>query len=87
MDLLKNLDNMITAEKFLHKKFIIIQNDELNKKIIDSMIEFAKLHTEAALKSASEKASTSYSEEPLLGEVYNINKESILNAYPLENIK
>lgn len=52
-----------------------------------AMIEFARLHVKAALKEASEKASTTYSEEPLLGEVYNINKDSILNAYPLENIK
>ena len=51
----------------------------------EDMIEFAKLHCEAALKAASENADT------LKGEVYAskgcINKESILNAYPLNNIK
>lgn len=87
MDLLKNLDNMITAEEFLDNIEIWDGVFVPSKNAKQAMIEFAKLHTEAALKSASEKASTSYSEEPLLGEVYNINKESILNAYPLDNIK
>jgi hypothetical protein len=48
-------------------------------------IEFAKLHVESALKEAAKKAyfrdfndNISYSEE---------NKYSILNAYPLTNIK
>lgn len=53
----------------------------------DAMIAFARLHVEAALKAASEKATQNYSEENVLGEFYTINKDSILNAYPLENIK
>lgn len=48
-----------------------------------TMIEFAKLHVEAALKEASEKATCS---EYMVGE-YNVNKNSILNSYPLSNIK
>lgn len=54
--------------------------------------EYAKLHVEAALESAAEKVKT-YTEEDYdkrNGEfIYTqvVNKQSILNAYPLENIK
>lgn len=68
-----------------------------------AMIEFAKLHVEAALKEASEKAFAQsshsnftskdrqlYGKQGLicvhLGEV-SVNEESILNSYPLSNIK
>jgi len=47
------------------------------------MIEFAKLHVEAALKEASENA-----ELETYGNFGNsINRDSILTAYPLTNIK
>lgn len=52
--------------------------------IKEAMIEFAKYHVEKALKEASEKAKVDII--PML-KVYNINREEILNAYPLENIK
>jgi hypothetical protein len=42
------------------------------------MIEFAKLHVEAALKEANEKA---------IMTGYVDSGQTILNAYPLENIK
>lgn len=48
--------------------------------------EFAKLHVEAALEAAAEKATTikiSWG----LGEYDDVDKDSILNAYPLINIK
>ena len=47
MDLLKNLDNMITAEDFLNKEFPEFEdldNDNIWLNIEESMIEFAKLH-------------------------------------------
>jgi hypothetical protein len=49
------------------------------------MIDFAKLHVESALKEASEKAYFRDSN----GFVCKTeeNKKSILNSYPLENIK
>ena len=74
MDLLKNLDNMITAEEFLKDKFRKIYlshpesfKDKISEKIYlelhvtgrvngteqnypEMMIEFAKLHVEAAKK-------------------------------------
>lgn len=52
-----------------------------------AMIEFAKLHVEAALKAASENAEAIAEPDYRGGEWYLVNKESILNAYPLENIK
>jgi hypothetical protein len=47
------------------------------------MIEFTKLHVEAALKEASEDV-----ELETYGNFGNsVNKDSILNSYPLEKIK
>ena len=58
---------------------------------LEAMIEFAKLHVEAALKEASEKAKTFDIYNESCGDVECkvtfIKKDSILNAYPLENIK
>ncbi len=71
------------------------------------MIEFAKLHVEAALKKASENAKwdsisndigfggsagydfidTDYAGDPCTGYKISVNKDSILNAYPLDKIK
>ena len=67
--------------------------------IEDLMIEFAKYHVQKALKQASEKAFVEYIDLNT-DEIFdytdvitddnvgaNVNKESILNAYSLENIK
>ena len=54
-----------------------------HKDIKKAMIEFAKLHVEAALKEASEKAEW---KGHTLAAV-EICDYSILDAYPLENIK
>jgi len=75
MDLLKNLDNMITAKEFLK---IYLKNNPSGK-YDDCMIEFAKLHVEAALKQAEEIAIDFDCE----GNYDN----SILNCYLLQNIK
>ena len=57
-------------------------------------VEFAKLHVEAALKAASEKAIvkriTGYSGDESGGQSWqkiSVEKASVLSAYPLENIK
>lgn len=50
-----------------------------------AMIEFAKLHVEAALKAASEKARTYYTD--LEQTEKEIDVDTILNAYPLTNVK
>lgn len=50
------------------------------------MIEFAKLHVEAALKAASENVR--YREQiTMQGVQRTFSVNSILNAYPLKNIK
>ncbi len=66
--------------------------------VTDMLIEFAKMHVQEALKQASEKAFVEYIDLNT-DEIFdytdvitddnvgaNVNKESILNAYPLENI-
>ena len=51
------------------------------------MIEFAKLHVEAALQEASVSA-MAYEEKDRRGGVWCfVDEDSILNSYPLENIK
>jgi len=93
------MKNIPTAEKFLSDNidrtyFPHIDESIEDKKgevltILDCMNEFAKLHVKAALKAAAEKARLdewpSFDEdEPLY---YTIDKESIMDAYPLCNIK
>ena len=80
MDLLKNLDDMITAEEFYKQTTGCVIN---HIDIKNAMIEFAKLHVTEALKEASEKAEI----EDLSYDDRIINVKSILNAYSLENIK
>ena len=83
MDLLKNLDNMITASEFLDK-------GNFNN-TTDMMIEFAKLHVEAALKEASEnfkmKIKDDVHELDMNDDWMEVDKNSIMTAYTLENIK
>jgi hypothetical protein len=50
----------------------------------NAMIEFAKYHVEKALKKAAQEAEINF--EVYIDD-YEINRDSILNAYPLENIK
>jgi hypothetical protein len=80
-----------TAETFLNK-YKFKAGEYIGNSDFDTMAlyakEFAKLHVEAALKSAWENAEIkqdifSESGEP----IYEINHLTILNAYPLENIK
>jgi hypothetical protein len=57
---------------------------ELIQECIDIIKNQNKLHVEAALKAASEKALADFDEGGATGFV---DEESILNAYPLINIK
>jgi hypothetical protein len=52
-----------------------------------AMIEFAKLHVEAALKEASEESHATFETLDNHHSYPYVEKDSILNAYPLENIK
>ena len=79
-----------TAEEILNNNVYITQDgiedvhDSLST-VADVMIEFAKLHVEAALKAASENARLKELEIHLSDG--SVDKDSILNSYPLENIK
>jgi hypothetical protein len=61
-----------------------------NKRLCEQVRELVEFHVTEALKAASENAETDF----LLGNPYDpasgyevVNKDSILNAYPLSNIK
>lgn len=69
---------MIPTAKELFNK-MLEENDECMS--TETMIEFAKMHVEEALKQASEQV---YVSDTVFCE---IDRDSILNAYPLENIK
>ena len=60
-----------------------------NQEEFTAMFEFARVHVEAALKAASEKVKlTDFAYEFLQEGAYDaIDKDTILNAYPLDNIK
>ncbi len=70
---------MITAEEFLWNKRH--GNGFHDHELPDVLIEFAKLHVEAALKEASGKAKIDIQKHDGFG------THAILNAYPLTNIK
>ena len=74
-------DKQILTAKELFDKMIEV-NDECTS--TEMMIEFAKLHVSQALLKASENAQTECDEG---GETGFVNKETVLNAYPLNNIK
>ena len=76
---------MKTAEEFLKENYKV----KVGVTIEEAMIEFAKMHVQEALKQASEKAEVEHE----LSNPYDpnseyqiVNKDSILNAYHLENI-
>lgn len=90
--------NLPTSEEILVKNRVF-ENPEISnfnliihrdgyitaqKNIKRAMIEFAKIHVEAALKEASEKAIV-YADEGGYSEF--VDEQSILNSYSLENIK
>jgi hypothetical protein len=93
-----------TADEFLNKEYYHIVLDSkdtwVNVGDIEStMVEFARIHVEAALKAASEKAKASLGKDWIRKEetihpgqlvdtiIIKVDKDSILNSYPLSNIK
>lgn len=72
---------MKTAEEFFNEW------DEISEDVFEyklCMIEFAKMHVEEALKQASEKAELDLISNYKRCEV---SEKSIIDSYPLENIK
>ena len=61
-----------------------IQSTITLKNVEKLMIEFAKLHVEAALQNAAQNAKHIHS---AYDNDFKIDKQSILDAYPLTNIK
>jgi len=54
---------------------------------VNIMIEFARLHVQAALKAADDNADVTVIDVDMTGTIWGVDSETILNAYPLENIK
>lgn len=77
-----------TAEEYLANTGAL-DADNVNKNVTETMIEFAKIHVEAALNEIYEKAEIeTHYPNPYTSESYErVNRQSILNAYPLTNIK
>lgn len=83
------MEKLPTAEEFLMEKYSVGLDSITH--MPDHLIEFAKLHVKAALQNAVNNVSVNTNYE-FNGEseieVYDgINKDSILDSYPEENIK
>ena len=73
-----DVNEFFFQEKYLETPFVQIG------------LDFARLHVEAALKAAAENAETeTYGVWGFEGwmDDYRVDKNSILNSYPLDNIK
>ena len=77
-----SMEKIPTANE-LFEQYHGFEADSSSRDIISLMIEFAKIHVEAALKQASKKAICI---EYMEGE-YDVKTDSILNSYSLDNIK
>lgn len=78
-----------TAEEFFKSqipKYESVSEFMTDGDIFHNAREFAKLCVEAALKEASKKATLEDDKECDFDGIY-VNKDSILKAYPLTNIK
>jgi hypothetical protein len=80
------MSKMPTAEEFLNT-FNRKVNDTLEQGVQEAMIEFAKLHVEAQQEAILEKAEA-LNQAKFKGDCNpQIDAESIIKAYPLDNIK
>ena len=87
------MNNLPTAEEFLNNTQEgnstwgdLLKNDEdvfYEKDVKIAMIEFAKLHVKAALKSCQETCKSKF----YAGETGYLKQEDVELAYPLDNIK
>jgi hypothetical protein len=78
------MEKIPTAEEFLKRDKSGIFNEV---DMAQALIEFAKLHVEAALKLITTEATVETINKYSPEEQHIVNQDSILNAYPLENIK
>jgi hypothetical protein len=77
------MEKLLTAEEFLLNEL----NKETPKSIQDVLIEFAKLHVEAALKEAIVSVLPKSDDPSKFVEDKDGVYFKILNSYPLTNIK
>ena len=73
-----------TAEEILDKNAMSVYDDVTGSYILKAMIEFAKLHVQAALEAALENAPYGSSTDTVS---YKDMKDAILNSYNYDNIK
>ena len=84
--------NIPTAEEFIISTELLVKFDNtqgciLEEELPSLFIEFAKLHVQAALKAADDNADVTVVDVDMTGTIWGVDSETILNAYPLENIK
>ena len=82
------MEKIPTAEEFLLKdknyEELHLDYPKLSKAIQESMIEFAKMHVEAAIKTCIEEAPSGSSTDTVS---YEDVVEALKDCYPLDNIK
>lgn len=84
------MNNIPTAEEFFKEEFKALRRDApaISHDFKLKAIEFAKLHVETALRIAAENAEAIDSwTDGFSGSAASVDRNTILNAYPLENIK
>lgn len=84
--------NIPTAEEFIISTKLVVKFDNtqgciLEEELPSLFIEFAKLHVQAALKAADDNADVTVIDVDMTGTIWGVDSDTILNAYPLENIK
>ena len=81
-------DGYLPTAKDFYYKHTTTGNDP-GKNTLNLMIEFAKLHVEAAKKEYLQQGFGRYMEHPFDKYPTRVptDEDSILNAYPLENVK
>lgn len=82
------MKNIPTAEEFMLDTLESMDQQEVER----AMIEFAKMHVEAALKAADEQARVTTVDHEEISEgsfrpVWGVDSDSILKAYSLDNIQ
>jgi hypothetical protein len=78
------MEKIPTAKLFRETKLMDSSKPYTEEEI---MIEFTKLHVKAALKLITTEATVETINKYSPEEQHIVNQDSILNAYPLENIK
>ena len=76
------MNKIPTAAEFRAKKLEKIEGDLFNSDLDELIIEFAKLHVEAALKNQ-----TKILKRYMINNVPIPSNKSIMESYPLSNIK